>query len=198
MSAVLVLGLAAGCAAEEPADVPPVTEQSSTPAEPEVLPGPAAGIPAAHADGLELNGEEADAAHAAVVAVQNFLNYEDQVLRRGGDAYHQYGTYASGEMLNRGEDIAEEYSGNGWRLVGTVVYSEFSISSLALHLPEDEAEVSYCADISQADVRDGSDETVVLDDRPEKVESTVRVLRENPNTGWKVDSFVGVVEGCGS
>src|SRR5690606_27937909 len=57
MSAVLVLTLATGCAAEEPVDVPPVTEHPSAAVEPEVLPGPADGVEMTVADGLELTPE---------------------------------------------------------------------------------------------------------------------------------------------
>ncbi|GAB3047229.1 hypothetical protein [Sediminivirga luteola] len=195
MSAVLVLGLAAGCAAEEPADVPPVTEQSSTSAEPEVLPGPADGVEMTVAEGLELTPEERAAAEEAVEALRAALNFEDAALRNGGVPPGDPRDVYSGEALAEFELFSRTYQEEGYKRTGQLSYEFLRLEGISSDVDNDvSVRASYCFDMSDLLVLDELDSEVDAGESGDEVYAEVSLT--SARGAWKLTEIVEMSDAC--
>lgn len=191
MSAVLVLTLATGCAAEEPVDVPPVTEHPSAAVEPEVLPGPADGVEMTVADGLELTPEEQVAAEEAVEALRALLNLEDSVLRGSGAGLQEFTLYADGEALEELRWIATEYQNRDYQRKGAIAFKSFQVVQFS---SEREVDLSYCADTSDVVVTDSNGN--IVEQGSESSEIYLLLTFAEDSEGWKASRILEGSDAC--
>lgn len=195
MSAVLVLTLATGCAAEEPVDVPPVTEHPSAAVEPEVLPGPADGVEMTVADGLELTPEEQVAAEEAVEALRAALNFEDAALRNGGVPPGDPRDVYSGEVLAEFELFSRTYQDEGYKRTGELLYKFLRLEGVSSDVQRVvSVRASYCFDMSEIFVLDELGSEVDAGENGEEVYAEVSLT--SAGDSWKLAEIVEMSDAC--
>lgn len=127
-------------------------------------------LPPANAPSEEapLFASDEEALAAATEAYEEFLAVSSQILQDGGREPERAGPLLSDEVF--AEELAgyEQFSQDGFRLIGQSRITDSQLQQWSQHEMEVEIIAYFCVSLRGTDVLDGSGDSVVTVDRPEQ------------------------------